>query len=71
LPEPLGPTRAVTWPGGATRSMSATASTWPNRRRTPRAEIPAVGCMGLILPERRPSCASANRTSPGRPSLLL
>ena len=43
LPAPFGPTSAVTWPGGASRSMPWTACTGPKERRTPRACTPAVG----------------------------
>src|SRR5918995_3960290 len=43
LPAPLGPTSAVTWPGGTSRSTSATATTSPKVRRTPPASTPAGG----------------------------
>ncbi len=49
LPAPFGPTSAVTWPGGASRSMPWTACTGPNERRMPRARIPPPGSGGVIV----------------------
>jgi len=40
LPAPLGPTSAVTSPGGASRSSPSTATTSPKLRRTPCATMP-------------------------------
>jgi hypothetical protein len=62
LPAPLGPTSAVTWPGGTSRSTSATATTSPKVRRTPAASTPAGGSVMRM---------AAKRSSARQPDMTL
>ena len=50
LPDPLGPTSAVTAPAGTSMSAWSTATTEPKVRRTPRAAIPPSGVLVMRGP---------------------